>query len=237
MFVHMVMLEHPIDSPESQELATMVDPFVQLAFVNDAINDLTRANLDHLDRDWFARCARSIDELTARLDTISIEAAEAQRRGHGRIQTMHMFEPIPTWATAPRTGEVGIAQTRLMARVAANPRVHDALLDCAESLLTDAVVLPYDEFERKLRDFQRSADQTGADKQARQNHAARDAMMRQKADGSWILWAIFGSLQGAHINEWPTCHEPNTNDAPTQQQLSSARQQPLPVTDEHQSPH
>jgi hypothetical protein len=112
-----------------------------------------------------------------------------------------MFELLPTWAAAARSGEVGIAQTRLMARVAANPRVHNALIECVESLLADAIVLPYDNFERKVRDFQRSADQTGAGTQARQNHAARDAMMHQKADGSWILWATFGSLQGAEINE------------------------------------
>ena len=74
-------------------------------------------------------------------------------------------------------------------------------LQCVESLLVDAIVLPYDEFERRIRYFQRSADQTGAETQARLNHAARDAMMRQKADGSWILWATFGSLQGAQVNE------------------------------------
>jgi hypothetical protein len=39
----MVMLEHSIEPPD---LAAMIDPFVQLAFVNDAINDLTCANLD-----------------------------------------------------------------------------------------------------------------------------------------------------------------------------------------------
>ncbi len=220
----MVMLEHSIEPPD---LAGMIDPFVQLAFVNDAIDDLTAANLDLLDRDWFARYARSVDELAARLDAIGIEtAAEAQRRGHdrdkgffstkawikhhvqltgpeahGRMQVTRMFDLIPTWADAARTGEVGVAQTRLMARVAANPRVHVALLECVESLLADAIVRSYDEFERRVRDFQRSADQNSAETQARHNHAARDATMRQKADGTWVFHATFGSLQGAEINE------------------------------------
>lgn len=115
---------------------------------------MTAANLDLLDAEWFARYARSVDELTGRLDAISIEAtAEACHRGHdrdrgffstkawikhhvqltgpdahGRIQTMRMFDLLPTWAAAARSGEVGVAQTRLMARVAANPRVHVGLL-------------------------------------------------------------------------------------------------------------
>ena len=147
MFVSMAVQEPLI---ESQDRAAMIDPFVQLAFLNDAIDDLTAANLDLLDAEWFARYARSVDELTARLNAISIEAtAEARHRGHdrhcgffsmkawikhhvqltgseahGRIQTMRMFDLLPTWAAAARSGEVGVAQTRLMARVAANPRIH-----------------------------------------------------------------------------------------------------------------
>lgn len=224
MFVCMEMKEQTIALAER---VPAVDPFVQLAFVDEAIDDLRSADLTVLGREWFARYVRSLDEVAARLDAIGIEAAaEAQRRGHdrdqgffstkawlkhhvqltgpdahGRMQTLRLFELLPSWAAAARSGEVGVAQTRLMARVAANPRVHVALLDCVESLLADAIVLPYDEFERRLRDFERSADQAGAQRRAERNHDARDAMMRQRHDGSWVLYGTFGSLQGAEINE------------------------------------
>ena len=227
MFVYMVMLEQQIDLDAEVPSNSVVDPFVQLAIVDDAIDDLATADLATLDRDWFARYARSVDELTARLDAIGIAAAaEAQRRGHdrdrgflstkawvkhhvqvtgpeahGRLQVTRMFELLPSWMHAARSGEVGIAQTRLMARVAANPRVHVALIECVDVLLADAIALGYDEFERRVRDFQRSADQGGATTQAQQHHQARDAMMRQKADGSWVLRATFGSMQGAEVNE------------------------------------
>ncbi len=220
----MAMLEQEIDRLQGPGF---VDPFVQLAFVHDAIDDLAIAEPGLLDGEWFARYIRSLDELGARIDALGIEAAaEAQRRGHdrdrgffstkayikhhgqltgpeahGRMQVVRLFELVPSWAQAARTGEVGVAQTRLMARVAANPRVHIALIESVESLLADAIVLPFDEFERRARDFERSADQTGAETQAQRNHDARDAQMRQQADGSWVLRATFGSLQGAELNE------------------------------------
>jgi len=223
MFVLMVMTEHQIDAARPAR----VDPFVQLALVDDAIDDLASADLGLLDDAWFARYARSIDELRSRIDAIGVDvAAEVRRRGHGRAdgyfstkawikhhvqlsgpeahgraQVVRLFELVPAWAAAARSGEVGVGQTRLMARVAANPRVHEALTDAVQSLLADAILLPYDEFERRLRDFARSADQEGAATQAEQNHRARDAGMRQRSDGSWWLWARFGSLQGAQIND------------------------------------
>ena len=74
MFVPMVMLEQEIDVGVGVPSDGVVDPFVQLAIVNDAIDDLTTADLGTLDRDWFARYARSVDELTARLDAIGVAA-------------------------------------------------------------------------------------------------------------------------------------------------------------------
>ena len=223
----MVILEQAIDGVGGPGAPLCVDPFVQLALVDDAIDDLAGADVEGLSDEWFARYSRSIDESAARFDALGVAvAAEAERRGHdrakgflstkswikhhvqltgpeahGRMQTMRFFELVPAWAAAAGSGEVGVAQTRLMARVAANPRVHVAMVECVESLLADAIVLPFEEFERRVRDFGRSANQDGAGTQARKNHEARDAGMRQRRDGSWWMWAKFGSLQGAQVNE------------------------------------
>jgi hypothetical protein len=120
---------------------------------------------------------------------------------HGRVQVMRLFELVSAWAAAARSGEVGVGQTRLMARVAANPRVHVALVECVGWLLADAIVVSYDELERRVRDFERSADQDGAATQARRNPESRDAGMHQRPDGSWWMWTKFGSLPGAQVND------------------------------------
>ena len=168
MFVCMVMLEQAIDRAGGLEGPVVVDPFVQLALVDDVIDDLAGADLSLLDDEWFARYARSVDESAARFDAmgVAVAAAEAQRRGHdrakgffstkswikhhvqltgpeahGRLQAMRFFELVPAWAAAAGLDEVGVAQTRLMTRVAASPRVHGALVECVESLLADAILL------------------------------------------------------------------------------------------------
>jgi hypothetical protein len=56
-------------------------------------------------------------------------------------------------------------------------------------------------FAVRFCDFERSANQGGAATQAKQNHEARDAGMHQRPDGSWRMWAKFGSLQGAQVND------------------------------------
>jgi hypothetical protein len=51
----MVMLEQAIDEASGPEALLLLDPFVQLAAVDDAIDDLAVADLGGLDAEWFAR--------------------------------------------------------------------------------------------------------------------------------------------------------------------------------------
>jgi hypothetical protein len=78
MLVCMDMMERTIERRDVP--VPVADPFVQLAFVHDAIDDLAIADLGVLDREWFARYARSVDELAARIDALGIEV-EAEAPG------------------------------------------------------------------------------------------------------------------------------------------------------------
>ncbi|BAN01406.1 hypothetical protein YM304_10920 [Ilumatobacter coccineus YM16-304] len=89
----------------------------------------------------------------------------------------------------------------LMGRVASNPRIQLDLVANVERLLADERRLPYDQFERRLRNFERSADGERARRDAEAVRERRDASMRLRPDGSWRLTATFGSLDGAEVNE------------------------------------
>lgn len=136
------------------------------------------------------------------------------------MQVVRMFELLPAWEGAALAGQVGVEQTRLIARVAANPRVHEALVARVEDLLDDAAVLSFDEFERQVRQFARLADPIGAKSAAEKNHDGRDVTMRQLPDGSWRLYGRFGSLQGADINEI-LAHFTRRSGSPTGQRPAS----------------
>lgn len=209
------------------EAAPGVDPFVLLAQAHQAVAELQRAELSLLGGDWFVRFAQSCNELFAAVDAVNIGVAdEVERRGHdrsagffstrawlqhhlrisgadgrGRMQVVRLFSLLPEWAEAAREGRVGVEQTRLMARVAANPRIVEAVVECADALLTDAMVESFDVFERRVRLFARAADADRARRDAESAHDRRNVSVRQLPDGSWRVSCRFGSLQGAEFNE------------------------------------
>ena len=62
---------------------------------------------------------------------------------HRRVQTARLHHALPDWAAAAADGRVGVAQSELMARIAANPRVPAAVLERdAPDLLDDAISCP-----------------------------------------------------------------------------------------------
>lgn len=203
------------------------DPFELLALGHAVIDKLNHCDLTALSARATQPYVDEVTELSSRTSALDVDAAGLiEAHGHGRsvgfgstrswlrhhhrlsgptalarTQTMRLFELLPTWADAARSGDVGTDQTLLMSRVAANPRIQLDLVANVERLLADARRLPFDEFERRLRNFERSADHERARADAIAVQERRDASMRVQSDGSWRLSATFGSLDGSEINE------------------------------------
>jgi hypothetical protein len=119
-----------------------------------------------------------------------------------RLQTARLHRRVGVWANAESSGHVGVAQTQLMAQVAANPRIEPELLRTAGwDLLEDAMDLSYDKFERRIRVWEALADPAGATSKADDGTANRDAQMRPRPDGGWNLTAAFDGVGGAEFNE------------------------------------
>jgi hypothetical protein len=121
---------------------------------------------------------------------------------HGRVQGARLRTRVPAWADAERAGRVGVAQYRVMASIAANPRIDDATLAVgALALLDDAIALGFDEFERLARTWEMLADPTGALEAAERNRQRRDAFIRPRRDGGWDLHAVLDDIGGAEVAE------------------------------------
>lgn len=213
---------------EVQQTEVVLDPFVMLAFVHEALDNLDRADLGTLDDDWLAHLVHACDRVVTRTVAASASvAAEVERRGHAlssgfftskaylkhhgllsgpealmRMKIVRLFDLLPDWSASAHRGDVGVDQIRLMAQIASNPRLHEALVDGGGAeLLFDAEWVPYDLFEQRARSWARLADPDAAAATARRRHDQRDVRMRQRPDGSWRLSGSFGSLQGAEMNE------------------------------------
>ncbi len=119
-----------------------------------------------------------------------------------RVQTVRMHDRLEAWRDAAEEGVVGVAQSELMGRVAANPRIDaDVLERDQHMLLDDARTLPYERFAERARMWEALADPVGDRDRNERVKAARDAMIRPRPDGGWRLEGVLGELEGAEFNQ------------------------------------
>jgi hypothetical protein len=109
---------------------------------------------------------------------------------------------VTVWNNALAGGQVGVAQTRLMARIAANPRIDpDVLVRGVWELMADAMDVSYLEFERRALTFEALADPIGAAEKTERNRLRRTASIHQTSDGSWALHAKLDDVGGPEFLE------------------------------------
>jgi hypothetical protein len=121
---------------------------------------------------------------------------------HRRLQTARMRARLPEWATAARSGTVGVAQSEAMARVAANPLIDpEVLFRDAGMLLDDAINLPFVDFERNLRVWEALADPDGDHTRNVRATARRDINLHPRPDGGWNLTGYLPELLGVEFAE------------------------------------
>ncbi len=121
---------------------------------------------------------------------------------HRRIQTARLHEALPEWADSEGDGRVGVAQSELMARIAANPRIASSVLERdSPALLDDAITLSFDEFERRARTWDSLADPDGDQARNERLHATRDVRMRPRPEGGWTITGNLAELAGCEVNE------------------------------------
>jgi hypothetical protein len=121
---------------------------------------------------------------------------------HVRVQEAKLRRAAQVWNNALGAGQVGVAQTRVMARIAANPRIPaDVLTDGVWQLMCDAMDVSFDEFERRAVTWESLADPIGAAENAERNHERRAAALDQSPDGAWTLHATFDEVGGPEFLE------------------------------------
>ena len=116
------------------------------------------------------------------------------------VQCARLLHAIPAARSAAHAGSLGVAQSRLLARVFANPRCADQLPESAGLLVGLAGSLWFDEFSVVVRRWEALADADGAHDAHTRAHAGRDA--RVSITGQRLyLDARGGVAAGAVIEE------------------------------------
>jgi hypothetical protein len=121
---------------------------------------------------------------------------------HRRVQTARLHAGLPAWGDAEVDGQVGVAQSELMARVVANPRVPAEIVERdSPALLDDAIELSYDDFERHVRTWEALADPDGDRARNDRQHANRDVRLRPRPEGGWTIAGDLSELAGCEFME------------------------------------
>ena len=117
-----------------------------------------------------------------------------------RCRTVRLVRDVPEVLDELRSGRLGIAQTREIARVRANPRCGDQLVEAAPKLIEHAENEPFFEFRVISRRWESMHDEDGAHKSHEAAHAGRRVGTAQ-LDTTFHLIAQWGVTQGAAIGE------------------------------------
>jgi Domain of unknown function (DUF222) len=183
-------------------------------------------DLDELDGREFAGRLQDLERLARRVErTIVGVLAEADRRavwsedGHrsvrgwsqatcrwsygettARLRTAALLHKLPLVDEAMRSGGVGVAQVRELARAGANPRCGSQLGEVAELLVGHAQTLPFDDFRRVVARWEALADADGAHHDHEAAHDSRTVNLDPVGAG-WELRGRCGASQGAAMAE------------------------------------
>jgi hypothetical protein len=120
---------------------------------------------------------------------------ESQRR----LQTMRALRHLPTVAAALAAGEIGVEHVREIAKVHANPRVSDLVVD-GDAVLDGHARSGFTHLCDVLRRWVQFGDPVGAERRHERAHADRDAQLVER-DGVIHLSARCGAAQGASMIE------------------------------------
>lgn len=121
----------------------------------------------------------------------------AKRRDRAR----RMFADMPAVAAGLAAGLIGPCQIDRMSRVYVNPRVQAEFVALDGQFAILAAALDYPDFDKRLTNWVREADEDGTADRSRRCQENRRARMTQDFDGGWELLARFGGLTGAQMHE------------------------------------
>ena len=116
-----------------------------------------------------------------------------------RLQTMRALRDLPEARERLADGAVGVEQVREIAKLHANPRLRELVVDGDERLVGHAAK-DFESFSEVLHRWAQFGDPRGAEQRHAEAHEGRDAMVFER-DGVVHLRAKCGTGQGAALIE------------------------------------
>lgn len=118
-----------------------------------------------------------------------------------RRKTMRVLRVLPFVAAAYNDGLISTCMINRLGRLHANPRVCDLMPDADTWFTEHAIEDTYEFFNLVVTQWERLADQDGAEQRDKRHEQARNHRMFQNEDGSWEWSGTCGAFDGAITND------------------------------------
>ena len=166
--------------------------------------------------DEFERLGRQLDAAKLRLhesvDRTGVYAVDGHRgakpmianagklsgpEAAARQKTMKVLQALPLVAEAFRGGDIATCMVNKLGRVYSNPRVRDFMGEADSWFLSHALSDSYELFDVTVSEWERLADEDGADQKDKRHERARNHQLYQDEDGQWHWKGQTSACDGA----------------------------------------
>lgn len=119
-----------------------------------------------------------------------------------RRKTTRMLRAMPTVAAAYRAGLISTCQADRLGRVYSNPRVRELMVDADPWFAQHALDDTYEFFDLVVSQWEKLADEDGAEQRDARHERARDHRMTQNVEtGEWSWSGTCAAVDGAITND------------------------------------
>ena len=198
-----------------------------LTLIQAGVAKLLHTNIDthHLDQalatiSEVELVARQVDaarvEVVASIDRTGVHAIDGHRSAKpmvahtskisgaeaaARAKTARMLAALPIVAKQYVDGSISTCMARKLGRVYSNPRVRDLMVDADQWFADHALTDSYELFDLVVSEWERLADQDGAESRDARHERARNHTMSQDDEGQWTWNGSCAAYDGARIND------------------------------------
>ena len=184
------LLHYDLDAGDTHEALELIDSVESLGRQLDAAKARVHESIDRTG-------VYAIDGHRGAKPMIANTAKLSEAEAAARQKSAKVLETLPLVADAYRRGQISSCMVRKLGRVHSNPRVRHLMADADDWFLRHALNDTYKFFDLTVSEWERLADEDGAEQRDARHERARNHTMRQNEEGEWEWAGSAAAYDGA----------------------------------------
>ena len=188
------LLHYDLDAGDTHEALELIESVESLGRQLDAAKARVHESIDRTG-------VYAIDGHRGAKPMIANTAKLSPSEAGARQKSANVLEALPLVAAAYRAGDISSCMVRKLGKVHSNPRVRHLMAD-ADGWFTDhALNDSYEFFDLVVTQWERLADEDGAEQRDARHERARNHIMSQNEEGEWEWAGSTAAYEGARAKD------------------------------------